>query len=97
MGHGSKKMPSALMFPLWCPRFVNTEKHPSPMLDQHPKNNGSNTYLCCDKGTYFIKGKVGHGSESCGNNTYCCSCGGGGGFQHPTQKVIVLINSKIYK
>ena len=52
------------------------------------KLGGNNTQRCSDKrGGVLLKGKVGHGSKSCGNNTYRCfdngvalaTAGGGGG------------------
>ena len=41
------------------------------------QNLTETTKCCSDKGGYIRKGKVGHGSTSCRNNTYSCSDEGG--------------------
>ena len=39
-----------------------------------PKFGGNNIHWLSDKrGGCFVKGKVGHDSKSCGNNTNCCT------------------------
>ena len=58
----------------------------------HPLALTETTLTVALTGGGFIKGKVGHASKSCRNNTYCCSDKGvalargrgGGGEQQPT-------------
>ena len=63
---------------------MSTQEFPPPceINTEIPKFDGNNTF---DTQGVLVKGKTGHGPQSCGNDTCCCPnksvalAGGGGG------------------